>query len=99
MLNQPLEGEVGDHGQRIGRTQSQSSSRRTESLGSLGGQDESASAEAQRSVAGTENQPVTLAPSDDTANIGRDISVPQSESMATIRLTPQDQDAIERVCD
>ncbi|XP_034479800.1 UV excision repair protein RAD23 homolog A [Drosophila innubila] len=100
MLNQPLEGEVGDNGQRTGRTQS--SSRRTETLASLGLQDESATAsvaEGQRSVAGAElNQPVNLASSDDVAStIGRDITVPQSENMATIRLTPQDQDAIERL--
>ncbi|KAL7726740.1 hypothetical protein ACLKA6_001468 [Drosophila palustris] len=98
MLNQPLEGEAGDNGQRR-----QSSARRAaDTLASLGIQDESAtaSAETQRSVAGADNQPVNLASSDDVAalgTLGADINVPQSENMATIRLTPQDQDAVERL--
>ncbi|ACY70500.1 UV excision repair protein RAD23 homolog A [Drosophila virilis] len=91
MLNQPLEDEVATNAQRLGRTQSNSS--RTENLTSSASQ--AATTEGQRSAAGSENQPISVALEGD-GTVSAERNVP-TESLATIRLTPQDQDAIERL--
>lgn len=91
MLNQPLEDEVAANAQRLGRTQSNSS--RTENVTSSAIQ--VATTEGQRSAAGSENQPIAVA-SERDGTVLAERNVP-TESLATIRLTPQDQDAIERV--
>ncbi|XP_030566617.1 UV excision repair protein RAD23 homolog A [Drosophila novamexicana] len=91
MLNQPLEDEVAANAQRLGRTQSNSS--RTENVTSSAIQ--VATTEGQRSAAGSENQPIAVA-SERDGTVLAERNVP-TESLATIRLTPQDQDAIERL--
>lgn len=91
MLNQPLDDEAG--GRDCGRTQS-SNPRRTESSTATNPSQE-ATAEGQRSAAGSDNHSIAIAADgDDSVATGRNV---QTENLATIRLTPQDQDAIERV--
>lgn len=93
MLNQPLDEEAGDNAQRAGRTQS-SNPRRTENTTTTNPSEE-ATAGGHRSVAGSDNPSIAIAPEgDDSVAMGRNI---QTENLETIRLTPQDQDAIERV--
>ncbi|XP_060661175.1 UV excision repair protein RAD23 homolog A [Drosophila nasuta] len=90
MLNQPLEGEIGDNAQRIGLAQTPTNLRhQTGNLGSAILQ-ESTGDNSQRSVARAEN-----APENDPSLMAPEYNLP--ESLTTIRLTPQDQDAIERL--
>ncbi|EDV90965.1 UV excision repair protein RAD23 homolog B [Drosophila grimshawi] len=103
MLNQPLEGEVGgDNSQRLGgRIASSSSSTTTTTTAATttatnpSRQTES-SAQVQRSAAGAETQPITVA-AEDVGGLSQERSLQQESQLATIRLTPQDQDAIERL--
>ncbi|XP_017962590.1 UV excision repair protein RAD23 homolog B isoform X2 [Drosophila navojoa] len=89
MLNQPLDEETGDNAQRTGRTQS-SNPRRTESTTTTNSNDGG-----HRSVAISDNPSIAIGPeSDDSVTTARNIG---TENLATIRLTPQDQDAIERL--
>ncbi|XP_030379398.1 UV excision repair protein RAD23 homolog B [Scaptodrosophila lebanonensis] len=94
MLNQPLEGEAGGNAQRAARTQA--APRRIENLvaSSL------ADAGAQRTAAGGEQQSGGSATAEregaSTGAADRE-SAAQPEGMPTIRLTTQDQDAIERL--
>ncbi|KAH8307799.1 hypothetical protein KR044_004460 [Drosophila immigrans] len=92
MLNQPLEGEMGDNAQRIGIAQTPRNSRQqTENLASAILQG-SAVADSQRPVAGADN-----ASEDEPNSMATEYNLQSSESLSTIRLTPQDQDAIERL--
>ncbi|ALC48121.1 Rad23 [Drosophila busckii] len=92
MLNQPLEGEVGDNAHRT------ASIRSNESMAASTVQD--STRENQRSVAGSAIRTVsTNASEGDGLGLGtteRERNI-QSENPATFRLTPQDQDAIERL--
>lgn len=86
MLNQPLDGEVGDNDQRIGR--STSNIRSNESQPTSVAQEDSTEG-GQRSAAGEES--VSTISSERNAQ-------QQPESLGSIRLTAHDQEAINRVC-
>lgn len=96
MLNQPLDNEVTDNAQRIGR--SASTIRPNETLTSS--QVVEDATEGQRSAAGGEAPHVTFAVEQDSVStISTERSTQQQpESLGSIRLTPHDQEAVNRVC-
>lgn len=85
MLNQPLDGEVGDNDQRIGR--STSNIRLNESQPTSVAHGDSTEG-GQRSAAGEES----------VSTISSERNAQQPESLGSIRLTAHDQEAINRVC-
>lgn len=95
MLNQPLDDEVADNAQRIGRPAS--NLRLSESLTSSVVHEDST--EGQRSVAGGAPHVTLAAEQESASTIATERSAQQQpESLGSIRLTPHDQEAINRVC-
>lgn len=96
MLNQPLDGEVGDNDQRIGRSTSNIRSNDNQPTSVV---HEDPTDGVQRATAGDETPHVIFAAGEESVStISTERSAQQPESLGSIRLTAHDQEAINRVC-